>query len=1109
MRKSASLLLCFCLLFFAASSSYGQVQVSPPKPRDTTIQGPQTFAMIMGISKYKHIRPLAYADKDAEMFRDYLKSPAGGKIPDDNIFCLLNENALAASFFVQGFKWLKAKNLQKGDRLFIYMAGHGDAIDEDQFFYLAYDCNPAGDKNNYIASGAIQMFNVKAKIQRETAKGVDVFLIMDACRSNELPGGEEGQSIFNQAISEKRAGEMIMLATGAGQESLEDASIGNGHGLFTYYLVDGLSGLADTEADNKITLQEIQKYVDKNVPAIAQEKFRRKQDPYFCCNENSMKTISLVDSAYLRKWINSKKLSNGMGGTAFAPRGRGKLGSADTLLIDVYNKFNDAIKDNRLIGKNSAEEYYNYMQSRYPGDSYTNDAQSTLAVEFINFAQSKINLYLECRDASSIQRLRAQIDKEDETDEINSSLSRMEKVAQQEFYEVGYMLEKAIEFILPEDPEFAKALTGRMYFFKARGYFGRKNKLIDRNTAFQYAYNAYAADKNAAYILNTLSNLHLDNNKYDSAIYYAKRAINVAPKWRYPYVTLAFAYKTLSKPDSAIKYYQKSIEVSPDNADAYVDLGHYYYSLSKGDSAIHYYEKALRIDPTNSFASNNIGWVQLALKNYDEAIDNFKASIAANPRFISAYNGLSKTFLETKQYDSARIYYSKAFSNYQDKSIVNVYIGNLYRELKQYDSAKMYYRLAAQLDPEYEEAFNNLGMASFALKQMDSANFYYRRALIANPNSAFALVNIGKVFRELKMPDSSYNYFQQAIHVEPGNPAIMNNLGAIYGQDKKFDSAKFYFRKALNIRPDYKPASNNIIKIFKDQNQLDSVTSFIKGISMFDPGSTAFMNNLGMTFFDLKRYDSAKWYLKKALQKDPGNAQYYSNLALVFQQMKQYDSARENMQKAMNFDPDNSLIWGNLAGVFRQLKEYDSAAVYYKMQVFRKGAPGIGTYFALANFYDDIKSYDSAIYYFKKVIGIDPKHIASYNGIGTAFMAQEMYDSALVYFEQGLSMNPRSASAMLNVGLANHSLQRYNIAIEYIENSIRIDGGKPKTYYQLACSYALANNTAKAIENLKIAYEQKGYKNTDNLVNDPDLSGLKDNKDFQALVDKFVHPPTP
>lgn len=129
----------------------------------------------------------------------------------------------------------------------------------------------------------------------------------------------------------------------------------------------------------------------------------------------------------MRKWIEAKGYRAGAG-HFFAPKSRNILfGPADTLLIDAYNLFNNAIKESRLIGKQSAEYYYDLMETKYPGTSYTVDAQTTLAVEFINFAQSKINLYLDCKDASSIQRLRAQIDEEDNSDEIATSLNRMEK----------------------------------------------------------------------------------------------------------------------------------------------------------------------------------------------------------------------------------------------------------------------------------------------------------------------------------------------------------------------------------------------------------------------------------------------------------------------------------------------------------------------------------------------------------------------------------------------------------------------------------------------------------------------------------------------------------
>lgn len=1101
MPKNTSFIFALLLFIAMGTDALGQ---APPKPRDTTITGPQTFAMVMGISTYKFVRPLTYADKDAEMFRDFLKSPGGGHLPEDNIYMLLNDQATSANFYSKGFQWLKVKKLQKGDRLFIYLAGHGDAIDEDQFFYLAYDCNPAGDKNNYLVGGAIQLYNLKKKIAAETAKGVDVYFIMDACRSNELPGGTEGQNFLNSAISEKRAGEIIMLATGAGQESLEDASIGSGHGLFTYYLVDGLTGMADSAGtvDDKITLAEIQSYVDKNVPSIAQARFKRKQDPFFCCNENSEKIVSLVDKVYLDKWIQAKKLQS-KGAGAVAPRGRGALGPADTILIETYNLFNAAIKQSKLTGRESAEYYYEQMAQKFPDNSYTIDAQTTLAVEFINFAQSKINLYLDCKDASSIQKIRAQLDDDDKTDEINTSLNRMEKVAQQEFYEIGTMLEKAIRIISVDDPDFGKSLMGRMYFFKARGYFGSNRKRVDIKEAFQYAYTAYAADKNASYILNTLSSLHLDNNRYDSAIYYADKAIAAAPKWRYPYVTLAFVYKTLNKQDSAIKYYRKSIDVSPDNADAYVDLGHYYYAMSKGDSAIAYYEKALKIEPNNPYASNNIGWLNYGRKNYGVAIDFFKKSIAANPRFISAYNGLSKSFFETKAFDSARIYYTKAFANYQDKSIVNVYIGNLYKELKQYDSAKVYYQMAAALDPNYEEAYNNLGQANFSLQLYDSANYYYRRALVANPYSANALINLGMVFKQLKQPDSTYYYFQQAINLEPGNPSIINNLGVIYGQDKLFDSAKIYFRKALQLKPDYKPASNNLMKIFRELNQLDSVTNFLKGTSVIDPSSPLFMSDMGMAFLGQKRYDSARSYLRKAIALDPKNSQFLNNMGLVLQGMKQYDSARSYMQRAMRNDPENAVIWANLASVFRQLKQPDSAAYYYKKQLFRKVENNAQAWYAVGNFYEDMKVYDSAIVYFKKAIEVDAGYLPAYTDLGTAYLKMEAYDSAVVYLQRAVKKDERSALATLNLGLAFHSLKQYDSAIVYLQQAIKLDPTKGKTYYELGCSYALSNKPEQAILYLRQAYE-RGYKNTENLLSDPDLAGLINYKEFQALLDKYV-----
>ena len=52
---------------------------------------------------------IAYAklEKSAELFRDFMKSSGGGNLKEDNVFCLLNEDAKAANFWVKGMSWLK------------------------------------------------------------------------------------------------------------------------------------------------------------------------------------------------------------------------------------------------------------------------------------------------------------------------------------------------------------------------------------------------------------------------------------------------------------------------------------------------------------------------------------------------------------------------------------------------------------------------------------------------------------------------------------------------------------------------------------------------------------------------------------------------------------------------------------------------------------------------------------------------------------------------------------------------------------------------------------------------------------------------------------------
>jgi hypothetical protein len=163
--------------------------------------------------------------------------------------------------------------------------------------------------------------------------------------------------------------------------------------------------------------------------------------------------ISIVDTAYLSKWLKAQKVQRRGPGNSIAfteiPDYAHKIISpsvADTSLIETYDLFNKAISDNKLTGNNSAEYYYQQLDKKYRDDPYTLDAKSTLAAEFINDAQNKMNRYLDCADESSAKE-------------------------KQENYDAAFRLEKAIAIVKEDDPDFASSYRSRMFFLMSSGDF--------------------------------------------------------------------------------------------------------------------------------------------------------------------------------------------------------------------------------------------------------------------------------------------------------------------------------------------------------------------------------------------------------------------------------------------------------------------------------------------------------------------------------------------------------------------------------------------------------------------------------------------------------------
>ena len=231
--------------------------------------GPQAWAVIVGVSEYMNagIPSLKYADKDAESFANFLQRPEGGGYPADHLRILLNKDATLTNVREALITFLnQAIDM---DLVVIYFAGHGapEPAKPQNMYLLTYDSNPAA-----LGTSAFPMWDIETVLARYiSAKRVIVFT--DACHSGAISVnfatrglGTDEQNLVNQYLtdlSKTKEGTVVFTASAAGEVSQEFPDLG--HGVFTYYMLEGLEGKADYNNDYTITINELMQYVEEQV----------------------------------------------------------------------------------------------------------------------------------------------------------------------------------------------------------------------------------------------------------------------------------------------------------------------------------------------------------------------------------------------------------------------------------------------------------------------------------------------------------------------------------------------------------------------------------------------------------------------------------------------------------------------------------------------------------------------------------------------------------------------------------------------------------------------------------------------------------------------------
>jgi Caspase domain len=240
------------------------------------IRKPQLHAVIVGINDYENDKlKLRFATNDATEVAKVLKT-SGEKLYDQVHVKLLNNRSSTGKVAILQAIKEAAIQAQTEDVFVFYVAGHGVNFEDKGYHMLTADVGQTSDK-------AIQERSISTKELQSAIYDVPSLkkvVLLDTCQSG---GGLDATKLIRprglddrDMVKElnRKSGAVVLAAAESQQDAMEGYQ---GHGIFTFVLLEALRGKADTKGDGFVSTHQLLEYIPDRTYTLAQQAFNGKK----------------------------------------------------------------------------------------------------------------------------------------------------------------------------------------------------------------------------------------------------------------------------------------------------------------------------------------------------------------------------------------------------------------------------------------------------------------------------------------------------------------------------------------------------------------------------------------------------------------------------------------------------------------------------------------------------------------------------------------------------------------------------------------------------------------------------------------------------------------
>ena len=281
-----------------AFSADGAVHSNPVhalvKATYSATHAPQLYALVIGIQDFQNARlDLKYSVADATAIAQLLQKRAAPLFEKVNIEQLVTAKTTTKTAITSALG--RYRSIEPGDVFVFYVASHGTVEGADlarrEYFLIPSNMDAVTDEA--IHRDALSESELRQLIASIPA--TRKLLLLDTCHAGAMG---DAMMVTTRGLEELAAvkvlsgavGSTVLSASTSDEEALEGQ---DGHGLFTWVLLQGMGGEADLRKHGYVNTFDLADYVDDEVPRIAEQHFKRKQVPNL---HNAGQSFQIVSS---------------------------------------------------------------------------------------------------------------------------------------------------------------------------------------------------------------------------------------------------------------------------------------------------------------------------------------------------------------------------------------------------------------------------------------------------------------------------------------------------------------------------------------------------------------------------------------------------------------------------------------------------------------------------------------------------------------------------------------------------------------------------------------------------------------------------------------------